>query len=550
MPIFAPFGFIVDGPFRVPYLLDLQVDADIAFSLRKLRSAYTGFAIQVTRSSDNTTQDIGFTDNYSLDTEALLSFVGASNGSVSIWYDQSGNGFNVSEGTVANQPLIVESGVLVTRAGLPALRFIRANVSRISRTTASDILRNSSGIGYFNVSECTGLSTNAHTIVNVRQSGTGTRASMSMRQTATNTGIAFGGRRVNTDAFSSVGAGNVFTNNRVIGATVGDYVAQDMFLYQNGNAFGQNLSFATSGNTGDTQQQLYIGNFNLSTDLYDGYISEILLWPTDKSSVRTQIENNINAYYQVYVDPDAAAFLAAANISDSTTTTAINNLVLDLKNAGLWTKLKALYPFVGGTATTHKWNLKDPRDLDAAFRLTFSGTVTQDSNGVTGNGTDGYYNTYINPSVNMSQNDVSGFVYSRTNSTNVDFGAFNSAGGGFQLSGRNASNQFVTRCMSSSAGISTAPASTDSVGFWTISRTSSANYVKSKNKTHTTITNTSVAPPNFNMFGLCFNVDGSPTAYTSRNQALVGFASGLTTAEIDDLVDINETFQTTLGRFV
>ena len=547
MPIFAPFGFI-QQVFRVPYLLDLQADADIAFSLRKLRSAYNGPAIQVTRSSDNTTKDIGFVNDYSLDIEDLLDFVGASNGSVSIWYDQSGNGFNVSEGTVANQPLIVESGVLVERAGLPALRFIRANVSRISRTTASDILRNSSGIGYFNVSECTGLSTNNHTIVNVRQSNTGTRASMSMRQTATNTGIAFGGRRVNTDAFNSVGAGNVFTNNRVIGATVGDYVAQDMFLYQNGNAFGQNLSFATSGNTGDTQQQLYIGNFNLSTDLYDGYISEVLLWPTNKSSVRTQIENNINAYYQVYVDPDAAAFLAAANISDSTTTTAINNLVLDLKNAGLWTKLKALYPFVGGTAAKHKWNLKDPRDLDAAFRLTFSGSVTQNSNGVTGNGTDGYYNTYINPSVNMSQNDVSGFVYARTNATNVDFGAFTT--NGFQSSGRNPSNQFTTRCMSSSAGISTAPASTDSIGFWTISRTSSANYVKSKNKTHTTITNTSVAPPNANIFGLCLNSSGTPGFYTSRNQALVGFASGLTTAEIDDLVDINETFQTTLGRFV
>jgi hypothetical protein len=104
--------------------------------------------------------------------------------------------------------------------------------------------------------------------------------------------------------------------------------------------------------------------------------------------------------------------------------------------------------------------------------------------------------------------------------------------------------------MSNNPGVSTTPTSTDSRGFWTISRISSTQYVKSKNKTHTTIVNTSVAPPNLNMFGLCFNVDGTASAFTTRNQALVGFASGLTTAEIDTLVDINQTYQTTLNRFV
>lgn len=34
--------------------------------------------------------------------------------------------------------------------------------------------------------------------------------------------------------------------------------------------------------------------------------------------------------------------------------------------------MTAVYPFIGGTASTHKFNLKDPRDLDVAFRLTFS----------------------------------------------------------------------------------------------------------------------------------------------------------------------------------
>lgn len=544
-----PFGFGVNAP----YLLDLFPSSDVAFSLRKLRNNYTGPCIRVTRTSDNATKDIFF-GSYTIDTEDLLSFVGASDGRVNIWYDQSGNGFDVSESTVANQPLIVESGNLVLRQGLPAIRFIRANTLRLSRTAASAILKNSPGIGFFTVSECTSDGTVNGQIASVRQSGTGTRAGVFMRIAANRPGFSFGGRRVNTDTFTSIGS-NPFTSERIIGTVTGDYVAQDIFLFQNGVPSGENLTFTTTGNTGNTDQQFYIGNFNLTTDLYDGFISEVVLWPTNQSNNRLRIEQNINSYYQIYnavgvTDADAQAFIGAAGITNPIQQLAITNLVIDLKDAGLWTKLIALYPFVGGTATTHKYNLKDPQDTDGAFRLTFSGTVTQNSNGVTGNGTDGRYNTFINPSVNMSQNDVSGFVYARTNVTNVDYGAFSTTGGGFQSSGRNPTDQFTTRCMSNNPGVSTTPASTDSRGFWTISRTSSANYVKSKNKTHTTITNASVAPPNLNIFGLCFNVDGTASAFTTRNQALVGFASGLTTAEIDTLVDINQTYQTTLNRFV
>jgi len=70
-------------------------------------------------------------------------------------------------------------------------------------------------------------------------------------------------------------------------------------------------------------------------------------------------------------DTDAQAFLTATGITDLTISNAINDLVVGLKADSLWTKYKAIYPCVGGTAFTHKFNLKDPRDLDAAFRLTY-----------------------------------------------------------------------------------------------------------------------------------------------------------------------------------
>jgi len=82
-------------------------------------------------------------------------------------------------------------------------------------------------------------------------------------------------------------------------------------------------------------------------------------------------------------DADAQAFITAAGLTDLTQKNAINTLVVSLKSNSLWLKMKAIYPFIGGTAFSHKWNLKDPRDLNAAFRLTFSGSITHNSNGVT-----------------------------------------------------------------------------------------------------------------------------------------------------------------------
>ena len=95
----------------------------------------------------------------------------------------------------------------------------------------------------------------------------------------------------------------------------------------------------------------------------------------------------------VGIDADALAFITAAAITDATQQTAIDTLVKGMKADGIWTKMKAIYPFVGGTATTHKWNLKDPRDLDAAFRLVFNGGWTHSSNGALPNGTNGYADT-------------------------------------------------------------------------------------------------------------------------------------------------------------
>lgn len=110
--------------YGIPYtpLFDTYGSPSVGFSMFKLKTSYTGYCMRVRRTSDNTTLDVGFVNNY-LDTASLLSFVGASDGRVVKWYDQSGNGNDLTQTVNAtDQPTIVSSGSLITRNGIATMK--------------------------------------------------------------------------------------------------------------------------------------------------------------------------------------------------------------------------------------------------------------------------------------------------------------------------------------------------------------------------------------------------------------------------------------------
>lgn len=87
-----------------------------AWSLRRLRGGYTGPCLNVTRDSDNVSQDIGFTVSGDLDVVELIAFVGTANGFVTKWYDHAANPSNMTQSMTTRQSLIVTNGVLNTAA--------------------------------------------------------------------------------------------------------------------------------------------------------------------------------------------------------------------------------------------------------------------------------------------------------------------------------------------------------------------------------------------------------------------------------------------------
>ncbi|MEI7601285.1 MAG: arabinofuranosidase catalytic domain-containing protein [Aestuariivirga sp.] len=102
-------------------VLDSLPASAAAFSVRRLRSGYSGSLLRVRRSSDNTEQNIGFTIGGHIDTAALTGFCGSNSCFISTWYDQSGNGRNAVQATAANQPRIVNAGSVDMAGGRPGL---------------------------------------------------------------------------------------------------------------------------------------------------------------------------------------------------------------------------------------------------------------------------------------------------------------------------------------------------------------------------------------------------------------------------------------------
>jgi hypothetical protein len=248
-------------------------------------------------------------------------------------------------------------------------------------------------------------------------------------------------------------------------------------------------------------------------------------------------------------DSDAQAFLNVAVITNTTEANAVNTLVISLKSYGIWTKMKAVYPFVGGTATQHKFNLKNPLDTDAAFRLVFNGGWTHSSTGALPNGVNGYADSYLVPSTTLQLNSshMSGYIRTNTTSGGI-FGCYNAG----VTNGLYTNHKFSSGVQESrnNSGDGGNVVNTDSRGFWINTRIVSTQYKIFKNNTTNQTSNT-------NTTGLCtisayvgsINVNGTPE-YQNREIAFASIGDGLTDTESANYYTAVQTFQTSLSRNV
>lgn len=290
-------------------LLDTITGAGVAYSVRKLRTAYSGASMRVRRSSDNAEMDVSFASD-EMDTASMLTWSGSDSVFVTTWYDQSGNALDAVMATAGSQPMIANAGVLEVQNTKPAPRFDGTDDRLATATYGSNVLnaaghtfsicaverslrtsQSSEGIvcldrntvqfdfenGYILERRTTNLS---------NALGSGSSGNAIGRQTADS----------NTSALSMLhymltpaGPTETFYIDKVA-KTLSD-------TYVTGSG-----SVATFMSSGSGAHRVILGSRSGNTsrafsDPFQGHISEVVLWPVNQSSNRSAIESSQSGYF-------------------------------------------------------------------------------------------------------------------------------------------------------------------------------------------------------------------------------------------------------------
>jgi len=235
------------------------------------------------------------------------------------------------------------------------------------------------------------------------------------------------------------------------------------------------------------------------------------------------------------------AWIAATGETDLTILGALNTLETDLTTYGLTAKMKALYPMVGGTAAKHKFNFMDARDLDAAYRLVFSGGWTHSSTGALPNGTNAYADTKLNTSTVLSISSAHISHYARTTPNDGVLMGNENLDCILQLSGGQLYGSLAAYFSNTTQAANAA--------FYMVNRPNGTNQKLIRNSTillNDSRTSTSFSNKNI----LLGAYNGGPAYPSNAEVAFSSIGNGFTDTEAANFYTAVQTFQTALSRNV
>lgn len=286
--MFTPFAFVKTATPAAPPAFDYVLgytSSFVAYSVaRKLSSTYTGSALRVKRSNDNSEQDIGFSNNI-LDTSALSSFVGANTGTVVTLYDQSGNGVDLTGGGTNGGPTIVSAGTLVTSStSIPAFEF-NGTDQWLERTTAF---------------------TSATVVEVMAVSVNGTNTGDNLAWCTPDNGYAAGPYKEGSTKFSIVKSSGDRAAIAIPGQDTPFIV--DIFYNVGGGVDASFIWTNGSNHTGTLENgafsagsftKINLGRYPAPGHYYNGKISEWILY-SNLDTQRTNVRTNFNDFYNTY----------------------------------------------------------------------------------------------------------------------------------------------------------------------------------------------------------------------------------------------------------
>jgi hypothetical protein len=254
-------------------------------------------------------------------------------------------------------------------------------------------------------------------------------------------------------------------------------------------------------------------------------------------------------------DADAAAYLSAVVSAGGTVTSpmsaATNNMFLALKSNGLYSLIDCMYPVLGGTAGSHKFNAINPIDTNGAYRLTFAGVWTHNASGMTTNGlastyADSYYNAQLvvsgaaDQSISIYTTNQSSKGVQDIGSTNIplgtiEVGIYTSFGSLFIPNIKSAASGYLTYSQPTQQGI----------GYYVASSTGT-NTLGTKDGA--LVVNAAQIPAFTNLTHYVGNTNGNVNNGNPSTIIFASFGRQLTSAQMTILSSIINAFQTALGR--
>lgn len=235
---------------------------------------------------------------------------------------------------------------------------------------------------------------------------------------------------------------------------------------------------------------------------------------------------------------------AAGTLPSITTPWVINKFAADFF-ACMRRVVYAAYPYIGGNAAAHAV------DLFGNHTLTWTGSVTHNANGITGDGSTGYGQMDVNLNEIVLNTLYSHGGYCRTNSAaNIyDYGCASGSGTAMVLQAKNAAGD--AHGWASLVTVSTSAAVATSTGFYVVTRPSLTSNVAYKNG----VTIASIAGVSGALASAEFTVSAYwsksvVTYYYSNRNFAFHFIGGYTVVSHATLYNLVQALQTHLGRQV
>lgn len=269
-------------------LLDDYSNALVAYSLRKLKSDYTGNAIQVTPDGSTFT-DIGFDSNGELDTASLPS---GDNLYVSKWYNQEGtSAHDMTNTTFSTMPIIKSGGSVVMVNDKPSVSFDSGKTLNMGGNTSNKIAVANKTLTQLMV-------TNIGDAVNAREyMAIGTSSSAGQWQFWNASfgqvlDLKSGGQ---TFSFGYGGFNVDLMDPNIFIVTHGD-TGGNVKFYQ--NAENPKTSSTTVNGTGT--HELWTFTMTIGSHPSNSKTSEYILWDADYDSDVSDINAAVNDFYGTY----------------------------------------------------------------------------------------------------------------------------------------------------------------------------------------------------------------------------------------------------------